>query len=287
MMGSVSLRFFLALISVASASIALAIQPFPLSDVSLDDDSIQAEALKLNTDYLMMIPTDSLMWTFRKNVGMEPPGKPLGGWENPACEVRGSILGHYLTAMALAYKHKGICPSPDLNFHTNQFKIRWSWASVSHSDGFKTSIAFSSVLLSWYFLPRVDFSCRKCNCEREIRCLGHGAEKGPRSFGRLSVSLPHWTFWSVGKAGGGLGSILCGNFNAWVFLLLAQPLQLEINKLLSFVYCKTKLEDSQWLKDFCWVMHVQKVQDVSHARNLLSTHIPVWILNVSKPHWQI
>lgn len=32
---------------------------------------------------------------------------PLTGWEDPACELRGHFLGHYLSSLALAHRSSG------------------------------------------------------------------------------------------------------------------------------------------------------------------------------------
>jgi uncharacterized protein len=55
----------------------------------------------------MMVHSDQLLWTFRRNAGLFTPGEPLGGWESPDSEVRGQFLGHYLSAAALLYKQTG------------------------------------------------------------------------------------------------------------------------------------------------------------------------------------
>ncbi|KAG2499174.1 hypothetical protein HYH03_002755 [Edaphochlamys debaryana] len=55
-----------------------------------------------------MLDADRLLWVFRKNVGLPTPGKPyIGSWEDPKCELRGHFVGHYLSALALAYAGTG------------------------------------------------------------------------------------------------------------------------------------------------------------------------------------
>ena len=38
---------------------------------------------------------------FRLNAGLPSSAQPLGGWEQPANELRGHFMGHYLSACAL------------------------------------------------------------------------------------------------------------------------------------------------------------------------------------------
>ena len=77
------------------------IQPFPLQDVRLDTSSFEARATGLNRKYMMSLDLDSLLLTFRQNAGLPSPGETFSGsWEDPACEVRGQFMGHYLSATA-------------------------------------------------------------------------------------------------------------------------------------------------------------------------------------------
>ena len=57
--------------------------------------------MALNQEYLLSLDVDSLLLTFRKNADLLAPGNPfVGSWEDPACEVRGQFMGHYLSATA-------------------------------------------------------------------------------------------------------------------------------------------------------------------------------------------
>ncbi|KAL3752112.1 hypothetical protein ACJRO7_012863 [Eucalyptus globulus] len=71
-----------------------------LHDVRLDPSSVQWRAQQTNLEYLLLLDVDSLVWSFRKTAGLPTPGKPYGGWERPACELRGHFVGHYLSATA-------------------------------------------------------------------------------------------------------------------------------------------------------------------------------------------
>ncbi|PNW84899.1 hypothetical protein CHLRE_03g163150v5 [Chlamydomonas reinhardtii] len=55
-----------------------------------------------------MLDADRLLWVFRKNAGLPTPGEPyVGSWEDPNCELRGHFVGHYLSALSLAWAGTG------------------------------------------------------------------------------------------------------------------------------------------------------------------------------------
>uniref|UniRef100_A0A0D6R5B9 Alpha-L-arabinofuranosidase B arabinose-binding domain-containing protein n=1 Tax=Araucaria cunninghamii TaxID=56994 RepID=A0A0D6R5B9_ARACU len=74
-----------------------------LHKVRLDADSEYGKAQQANLEYLLMLDTDSLVWSFRKTAGLDTPGSPYGGWEGPDVELRGHFLGHYMSAAALMW----------------------------------------------------------------------------------------------------------------------------------------------------------------------------------------
>lgn len=113
-----SLRHFalFALFALFAGSIAAAaevrqvvpptVQPFALGDVKLLDGPFKhAEAM--NHKYLLSLDPDRLLHTFRLQAGLPSTAKPLGGWEEPKCELRGHFAGHYLTACALTWAATG------------------------------------------------------------------------------------------------------------------------------------------------------------------------------------
>ena len=79
---------------------------FDLRDVRLLDGPFK-HAQELDRRYLLSLDTDRLLHTFRINAGLPSSAKPLGGWEEPKCELRGHFVGHYLSACALMYAATG------------------------------------------------------------------------------------------------------------------------------------------------------------------------------------
>lgn len=64
-----------------------------LHDVRLDPDSVHGKAQQTNLEYLLLLDVDRLVWSFRKQAGLETPGTPYGGWEAPNVELRGHFVG--------------------------------------------------------------------------------------------------------------------------------------------------------------------------------------------------
>ncbi len=85
---------------------ALKAQPFELSRIRLLDGPFQ-EAMLRDGQYLLSLDADRLLHTFRLNAGLPSTAQPLGGWEEPKCEVRGHFAGHYLSGCALMYAATG------------------------------------------------------------------------------------------------------------------------------------------------------------------------------------
>ncbi len=86
--------------------VRLQVQAFDLRDIRLLDGPFK-HAQDLDREYLLSLDTDRLLHTFRINAGLPSVAEPLGGWEEPACELRGHFVGHYLTACALMYASTG------------------------------------------------------------------------------------------------------------------------------------------------------------------------------------
>ena len=82
------------------------LQPFALGDVTLQAGSL-ADAREWNRSFLMRQSNDRLLHNFRINAGLPSSVTPLGGWEDPTCELRGHFVGHYLSACALLYAATG------------------------------------------------------------------------------------------------------------------------------------------------------------------------------------
>lgn len=82
------------------------IRPFPLERVRLLAGPFD-DARGLNARYLLSLPQDRLLHTFRVNAGLPSSAQPVGGWEKPDCELRGHFTGHYLSACALSYAGTG------------------------------------------------------------------------------------------------------------------------------------------------------------------------------------
>lgn len=81
-------------------------QPFPLTQVRLLDGPFK-RAMDADRKYLLSLDVDRLLHDFRVNARLPSSAKPLGGWEEPKCELRGHSVGHYLSACALMFASTG------------------------------------------------------------------------------------------------------------------------------------------------------------------------------------
>jgi len=81
-------------------------QPFSLEDVRLLDSPFR-DAMLRDGNYLLSLDCDRLLYNFRVNAHLPTDAKPYGGWEAPSCELRGHIVGHYLSACSLMYASTG------------------------------------------------------------------------------------------------------------------------------------------------------------------------------------
>lgn len=97
---------FAAPLQFARKHLAPTIQPFALHEVQLQPGPLQ-QAREWNRSYMLRLPNDRLLHTFRLNAGIHSDAKPLGGWEAPECELRGHFVGHYLSAASLLYASTG------------------------------------------------------------------------------------------------------------------------------------------------------------------------------------
>jgi DUF1680 family protein len=90
----------------AQPVIPLQAKAFRLEDVRLLEGPFK-HAMELDRQYLLLLDVDRLLHNFRINAGLPSTAEPLGGWEEPKCELRGHSVGHYMTACALMYASTG------------------------------------------------------------------------------------------------------------------------------------------------------------------------------------
>lgn len=80
--------------------------PFDMKEVRLKD-GVFKHTFDLNHQYLHNFSMAQLLYNFRANAGLKNKVTPLGGWENPDCELRGHFTGHMLSALSLGYSSTG------------------------------------------------------------------------------------------------------------------------------------------------------------------------------------
>ena len=78
---------------------------YPSSASKLDGGPL-ADRMKVNETFLLeTVNPDALLSKFLTVAGIEPKARPYGGWEGR--DIAGHSLGHYLSALAMAYAHNG------------------------------------------------------------------------------------------------------------------------------------------------------------------------------------
>jgi uncharacterized protein len=94
-------------VGVVADKVSPKLLPFPLTDVRLRPGIFQ-QAAENNYKFLDSLPNDRLLHMFRITAGIPSSAEPLGGWEEPKCELRGHFAGgHILSAWALHYAATG------------------------------------------------------------------------------------------------------------------------------------------------------------------------------------
>ena len=90
----------------AAPVVALKAEPLDLRQVGLLDGPFKV-AMERDGEYMRSLDADRLLRAFRRNAGLPSSAEPLGGWEEPTCEVCGHFVGHYLSGCALMFAATG------------------------------------------------------------------------------------------------------------------------------------------------------------------------------------
>jgi uncharacterized protein len=101
-----SLSLSVALAATVKPVVPFKAEPFALQDVRLLDGPFKT-AMDRDGKYLLDLDPDRLLHNFRANAGLPSTAAPLGNWESPKSELRGHLVGHYLSACALMYASTG------------------------------------------------------------------------------------------------------------------------------------------------------------------------------------
>jgi len=91
---------FSAPLTFTRAELQPRVRPFALNEVTLEPGPLK-DVRDWNRAFILRLPNDRLLHTFRLNVGLPSSAQPLGGWEEPKSELRGHFIGHYLSACSL------------------------------------------------------------------------------------------------------------------------------------------------------------------------------------------
>jgi DUF1680 family protein len=97
---------FAAPLTFARDEIKPRLQLFALRDVTLEAGPLQ-QARDWNRAYMLRLPNDRLLHNFRITAGLTSSAKPLGGWEDPTCEVAWTFCGALFVGMRASLRSLG------------------------------------------------------------------------------------------------------------------------------------------------------------------------------------
>ena len=80
------------------------LEPFEPLAVALHNHTHIFSATVTNLRYMLALEPDDLLFAWRRQAGISQPwgARGLRGWESPGSELRGHVLGHWLSAVALS-----------------------------------------------------------------------------------------------------------------------------------------------------------------------------------------
>lgn len=82
------------------------VRPLPLNSVRLTGGPLK-NAQDLDAKYLLDLEPNKMLAYLRQRAGLEPKGKPYGGWDGAGRQLTGHIAGHYLSAVSLMWAATG------------------------------------------------------------------------------------------------------------------------------------------------------------------------------------
>src|SRR5579862_9882001 len=82
------------------------VRPLPLNSVRLTGGPLK-NSQELDAKYLLDLEPDRMLAYLRQRAGLEPKGKPYGGWDGAGRQLTGHIAGHYLSAVSLMWAATG------------------------------------------------------------------------------------------------------------------------------------------------------------------------------------
>lgn len=78
-----------------------------LDHIALRKNNVFYENMLRDVNYLKYLDCDRMLYNFRKTFGVPTDAEPIYGWETPNGLLRGHSVGHYMSALAIAYSATG------------------------------------------------------------------------------------------------------------------------------------------------------------------------------------
>ena len=79
-------------------------RPLPLNKVSINGHNRLTHNRELDTDFLLSLDVKQQLYNYYDTYGLNTEGCPVSdGWDSPTTKLKGHGVGHYLSALAMAY----------------------------------------------------------------------------------------------------------------------------------------------------------------------------------------
>jgi hypothetical protein len=145
-------------------------RPLPLGSVRLLGGPLK-RAQDADARYLLDLEPDRMLAYYRQRAGLEPKGKPYGGWDAGGRNLTGHIAGHYLSAVSLMYAATGDARFKErADYIVKEFKEvqdkngdgylsalengRECWAAVTRGDIRSGGFDLNGLWSPWYTLHK-------------------------------------------------------------------------------------------------------------------------------------
>lgn len=136
------------------------VHPFPMDHVSLAPGPFLDAQNRTFANLKALVDADRMLYTFRRTANLDVKGAaPVGGWEDPACPVRGSYPGHVLSALSQGFAATGDAElKSKLDYMVAEFaKVQAASKSAGYGAGYLSAfperLVDSLIVQRWGWAP--------------------------------------------------------------------------------------------------------------------------------------
>jgi len=137
-----------------------------LQDVAMHQvvltDPYYVNAFEKEVAYLLSLEPDKLLSGFRSTAGLQPKASMYGGWEST--EIRGHTLGHYLSAISMAYQNATGDVKRELKSRIDYIVDELALVQAEHGNGYVSAFPEEfldrvergqAVWVPWYTMHKI------------------------------------------------------------------------------------------------------------------------------------